>query len=176
MSYETAQTGTEPVSLADMKLYLRVDHNDEDDLIESLIVTAREWAETHTEKAIIEQDVTAYFDDIEREIELPLGNATDITAIRNGSDVLDPSTYKLLIGSPSAVYFLGNLPETEKEAQSIAIEYAAGYAVTPKRIIQAIKILVADMYEHREAQVIGQTVSQNATLERLLFPVRELTL
>lgn len=175
-AYTTNITGNEPVTLAEMKLYLRVDHDAEDALIGELITAAREWAETHTEKAIVQQSVTAYFDQFTREIELPLGNVNSVTAIRSDGDVLAPESYRLLVGSPSAVYFIGTLPRAEDGSQSIEVEYSAGYAEAPKRIKQAIKIMVADMYEHREAQVIGQTVAENATLERLLFPVRELTL
>lgn len=47
---------------------------------------------------------------------------------------------------------------------------------TPTRVKKAILILAADMYENREAQIIGQTVAQNPTVERLLHPIRALGL
>lgn len=51
-----------------------------------------------------------------------------------------------------------------------------GSAVIPRRVKQAILILVADMYENREAQIVGTIVAQNATVERLLHPIRALGL
>lgn len=91
---------TEPVTLEEAKLYLRVGHDDEDALISDLIEAAREYCETYTEQV-----------------------------------------------------WQGN-------------------AMTPKRVKQAILILVADMYENREAQIVGSIVAQNETVERLLFPIR----
>lgn len=45
----------EPVSLAEAKIYLRIDHNDEDDFINHLIVSARENIEGHLDIQLIEQ-------------------------------------------------------------------------------------------------------------------------
>lgn len=94
----------EPVTVEQAKQYLRVDHDEDDDLIESLIIAAREWAETYTEKTWLDNEET------------------------------------------------------------------------PVRVKQAILMLVADMYENREAQIIGQTVRDNPTVERLLFPIRQVGL
>lgn len=174
MPYTTTITGAEPVSLTEAKEYLRVFSLDEDDLIASLIEAAREWAETHTEKAIVEQTVIAYYDAPSRRLELPLGNATALTSVTNGSEAVNA---KLLVGNPSVVEITADsLPAATGESQSVVVTYTAGYTVAPLRIKQAILLLVADMYENREAQVVGQTISQNQTLERLLFPVRELGL
>ncbi len=58
---KTAPT-TEPVSLTEAKLYLRVDHSEEDDLITSLIVAARQMVEEHTLRALITQTWTMFLD------------------------------------------------------------------------------------------------------------------
>ena len=174
MPHTTTITGDEPVTLAEAKAYLRVYSIDEDELIDNLISVAREYIETHIEKAVVEQTVTAYYDDLTSVMELPLGNATALTSITyDGSSTV---TGRLLVGNPSKVVIDGELPDTSGDKQSVVIEYTAGYAAIPKRLKQACLLLVADMYEHREAQVIGQTVAQNMALERLLFPVRELGL
>lgn len=173
MGYTTTVTGSEPISLAQAKGYLRVSHDDEDDLIESLITAARQWAESYTNKAIVEQTVVAYYDAPQQDFELPLGNATSLTSVTNGGEAV---TAKLLVGNPSIVTIVGDVPVSVDEKQSVVITYDAGFAVAPKNIQQAMKILISDMYEHREAQVIGQSVADNKTLERLLFPTRELGL
>lgn len=43
----------------------------------------------------------------------------------------------------------------------------------PKPIIQALLLLVTDMYDNRGAQVIGTIVADNPALVRLLFPYRQ---
>lgn len=45
----------EPVTLAEAKLHCRVDIDDDDTLISSLITAAREWCEAHTLRAFVRQ-------------------------------------------------------------------------------------------------------------------------
>jgi len=45
----------EPLTLAETKLHLRVDHDTDDSLITALIATAREWVESYTGKSLVEQ-------------------------------------------------------------------------------------------------------------------------
>ena len=45
----------EPLTLAETKLHLRVDHDTDDSLITALIATAREWVESYSGKSLITQ-------------------------------------------------------------------------------------------------------------------------
>jgi uncharacterized phiE125 gp8 family phage protein len=73
----------EPVTLAQAKVQLRIDHDDENALIESWIRSARELAEAHTGKRFVTQQVRmtlkafpCHPDDV---IRLPVGPVTAIT-------------------------------------------------------------------------------------------------
>jgi len=47
------QPVVEPVSLADAKLHLRIDNEDDDTLIQALIATARQWAEDYCDRTFV---------------------------------------------------------------------------------------------------------------------------
>ncbi len=52
----------EPVSLADVKAHLRVDHDDDDALLTAAIVAARVHVESATRRVLIEQEWRIYLD------------------------------------------------------------------------------------------------------------------
>jgi hypothetical protein len=57
----------------------------------------------------------------------------------------------------------------------ITIEFVCGWTTTaliPKSITTAIKMLCAEMYEMRGEPVIGQSVIENKTVDRLLASQR----
>ena len=62
--FRTAGPDVEPVTLADAKAALRIDHSSEDDLISSLIRAAREEVEATTGLAMIDQDWRLVLDGI----------------------------------------------------------------------------------------------------------------
>jgi uncharacterized phiE125 gp8 family phage protein len=179
MSYTTNVTGEEPVTLEEARDHLRITHLGEDNLIYSLIVAARQWAETYSEKAIIEQTVTAYYETLSPVMRLPFGNASSFTKIdyldQTGGAQSISSGVIITKGAPSKLVFVDSPPDSKKLVDSVQVEYEAGYpdGSVPERVKQAILLLVADMYEHKETQVLGQKFEQNVTMERLLFPVRE---
>jgi uncharacterized phiE125 gp8 family phage protein len=180
MSYTTQITGEEAVSLDEARNHLRITHFNEDNMIIALIAAARQWAETYSEKAIVKQTVTAYFEELTAVIRLPLGNSSLLTKIdyldsTGGAQSLTTGVI-LTKGTPSKLVFVDTPPDSKKQVDSVEAVYQAGYAdgYVPERIKQAIMLLIADMYEHREMQVLGQRFDQNVTIDRLLFPTREL--
>jgi hypothetical protein len=54
--------GTEPVTLAEAKLHLRIDNTDDDDLISALITTARRWAEDYCDRTFVVSEYTMSLD------------------------------------------------------------------------------------------------------------------
>lgn len=63
---------SEPVSLAEAKLHCRIDIDDDDDFISSLITAARSYCETFTRRAFVTQT-----------LEITLDNYPDLTRFRN---------------------------------------------------------------------------------------------
>lgn len=96
VSFVTAtEPAVEPVSLSDMKDYLRVDGSTEDDLITSLIVAGRRMAERYTGKRFITQTVKMTLD------RFPYGKCHGQTFLSSGNPVRIGSSAPLtLISAP----------------------------------------------------------------------------
>lgn len=157
---------SEPVSLAEAKLFLRIDHNSEDALINTLIGAAREAVEAGCGRALITRRVRENLDIWRRDAVngalLSVGPVTNIVAVRlladNGAQsVIDPERYRLEGGRdrPRLVFPPG-LPATLRSAGGIEIEYDAGFddnaADLPLALRLATLQVVAALYEARQGE------------------------
>jgi len=175
---------SEPVSLAEAKLFLRVDHNAEDDLIAMLIAAAREAVEAACGRALITRRVRESLDIWRREAAqgavLGLGPVTEVVAVRliadNGAQsVIDPERYRLEghRDRPRLVFPPG-LPATLRSAGGIEIEYDAGYAEGAADLPVALRLatlqIVASLYELRQGS--GGVPEAARALMRPFAPAR----
>ncbi len=155
---------SEPVSLAEAKLFLRVDHDDEDELITMLITAAREAVEAAIGRALITRRVRESLDIWVREAAqgavLGLGPVTNVIAVRliadNGSQsVLEEDCYRLEghRDRPRLVFAAG-VPATLRQIGGIEIEYDCGYANAAENLPVALRLaslqIVASLYELRQ--------------------------
>lgn len=169
----------EPITTAEAKTHLRVTHSNDDDYIDTLIEAAREYVESFTGRAIIQQTIEYYLDKFpanDGPIELPRPELRSITSF-SYTDTAQSET-ALVAGtdySLDSVPPFGRLfPEYGKHWPTIAlypvnpikITYVAGYADdgsspadyranVPKGIKHAIKLLVAELYDQRAITVTG---------------------
>jgi hypothetical protein len=175
----------EPVGLSEMKVYLRIDCNSEDALIEALIKAARQKCENYTERSFITQVWVKTIDCYPRDakkapwwdgvktgavgnlvpakscIELPRGPLQTVVQFKtydtgDTGTVFGASNYFVDTQSMTGRVCLNNgstWPTDLRAHNAIEIEYNAGYGDTPGHvpapIIEAIKMLVAMMYEDR---------------------------
>lgn len=155
---------SEPISLAEAKLFLRVDHNAEDSLIATLIGAAREAVEAGCGRALITRRVRESLDIWRRDAVggavLGTGPVGDVIAVRlladNGSQsVIDPERYRLEghRDRPRLVFPPG-MPATLRSAGGIEIEYDAGYADDAADLPVALRVatmqIVTALYEARQ--------------------------
>jgi uncharacterized phiE125 gp8 family phage protein len=158
-----AAPAIEPVSIAEAKTHLRLDHADDDGLLSSLILTSRLHIETALGLALITQS-WSYFRDAwpaADTVELPIRPVSAITAIRvydaaDVATVLLPSTYSVdASGNPArlALKSPATPPKPGRALNGIEIAFTAGFGATaasvPAPLRQAILLLVAHWYEHR---------------------------
>jgi len=176
---------TEPITLAQAKAHLRVDTMDEDILISSLILTSRLHIEAALGLALITQSwqLTLNAWPKGNAVPLPLHPVVAVTTVKtiaaNGtSTTLAPSATVLDAGPPARVVNVSQLwPVVTAAANGIAITLTAGFGPTaddvPAPIRQALLLLVAHWYEHRDPIEIGepQTAIPKAVSD-LLMPYR----
>lgn len=166
----------EPLTVAEAKLYARVDHTDEDTLFTELVAQAREYAEAHTGRSFGGQTRRLVLPCFPRSNLLPLPRPplASVTSVKylDGDQVeqtlVEDTDYVVITDAlPGAVYAEGGWPETYQGTRSInpaldgrsdvvRIEYtcghgAAGVEALPSGALLLMKYLVAHWYERREA-------------------------
>ena len=154
---------SEPVTLAEAKLYLRIDHIGEDTQIAAMIVAAREAVEAACGRALIKRRVRESLDIWRRDAVggavLGLGPVANVVAVRllaaNGSQsVIEASRYRFegARDRPRLVFEAG-VPATLRAVGGIEIEYDAGLADTAGELPVALRLatlqIVATLYEAR---------------------------
>lgn len=176
----------EPLSVDEAKEHLRVDGASEDTLISSLIMTSRLHIEAALGLALITQTWRQTLDRWPKnsEVIVPLRPLQAVSEIRvydgnGGSAVVPAEDYIVdVAGNPGRIVPAGSLlPTPGKKAAGIEIAFTAGYgdAATdvPAPIRQALLLLVAHWYEHRDPVEIGTAgVAIPAAVSRLLKPYR----
>lgn len=162
----------EPVALEAVKLHLRVDGDDEDDLISALITSSREHVEKYCGIALITQTVQLTIDAFIPVIRLPRSPVADVTRISYvngvGEDVTveaeDNTLWRFSQASMQAVispFFGSSWPCTANVPGAVQIQYTAGYGAAtsvPQAIKQALLLLVGHWYKTREAA--GEQLSE----------------
>jgi uncharacterized phiE125 gp8 family phage protein len=167
MLVQTSVPATEPVTLAEARLFCRVDSTAEDTLITSLIAAARQDAEMILQRSLITQGWRLVLDSFPACIELERGTVLTVTAITYMDmagvwQTLSASDYVSdLSGCPARItpVFGKVWPVTLPQIGAVKVEYTAGYgaaaADVPEAIKRWIKLRVATIFENREEVARG---------------------
>lgn len=182
----TSPPAIEPVSVAEAKTYCRIEGDAEDVLISSLILTSRLHIEAALGLALITQSWTLLLDRWPSldGVPIPLRPVQMVTGVQvlaaDGSAMtVSPDDYITgSAASPPRLVRNGTVwPEPGRAVAGIEIAFTAGYGAAPEDvpapICQALLMLVAHWYEHRDPIEIGsgETVIPSAVSE-LLMPYR----
>lgn len=185
-----------PISLEEAKAHLRVDDDDQDELIDALIAAATGYLDGPQGvlgRALVTQTWRA-----DRScflsgpcwpgIRLPLApvqSANLTVEYWNGTDYIevDAEGYALYADSlgpyvDGVTNFTWPTPETRTDA--VKITFVAGYgtaAEVPQPLKQAILLMVGHWFENREASVVGASVAAlPMAVDALIAPYRRWTL
>ena len=177
---------TEPLTLAEAKLYLRVDSDSEDDLITALIKAARLQVENKTYRMLISQTWDLILDksDIgDGELLIYKQPITAISSVKyydinNTEQTLSSTAYQTEVNSNPAKVNIISMPSIYNRLGAVTIRFVAGYAnagAVPQDIKQAMYFLIGHLYENRQAVVTGTQVNEMPmSVEYLLEPYRGL--
>lgn len=185
----------EPLTLAEAKAHLRVDHTDEDSLIQTYISAATSYVDGENGflgRALVTQTWELVLDEFPaEEIKIPLPPLQSIDSIKYDDSAgveqtLDPSEYEAdTVSVPGWVVPIpSGWPTTIDAINSVRIRFTAGYAPSsdsppdltanvPGAIKAALFLTIGSLYAHRERVAAGQIVTQLPWgAEQLLRPYR----
>lgn len=175
---------TEPVTLAEAKLHLRVDHSDEDALVSRLIVAARRWCEDFHGRAWIARTVRLKLERFPvAAITLPFPPIQSVTSIQyTRSDgtavVIAPAAYRVLTGEPAQVLPVNGWPaDSLAPGLPVVVEYQAGYGdatAVPEDAKAALLLILGSLYENRSDEGLDRLTRYRLELgaQALLRPNR----
>lgn len=175
-----AGPAAEPLTRAEAKAFLRIDHEAEDSLVDALIAAARRTVEAATGRALLEQTwrfsregwplsgvivapVAPVRAILSAVVTLPDGSAA---AVPEGALALKADRAPALIHVAA-----GRVPAPGPGG--IAITIRAGYgaaADVPADLVEAVRLVLAHFYEFRDGSGAAQALP--ATVTALLAPYR----
>jgi uncharacterized phiE125 gp8 family phage protein len=167
----------EPITTAEAKSHLKVDTDDEDTYIGTLIIAAREYAEGVLGRTLVstrKQIKLDAFPENNGPIEIPLPPTIEIqsfayiNASGGSTSLVEDTDFKLVDGGdnePAKVVpcYGKSWPAARAEDDAVTIVFLAGWEDAddvPQSIKQAILLLVAHWFENRESVNIGNIVNE----------------
>lgn len=170
LSLYTAPT-VEPITLAEAKAHLRVDIADENDLVTSLIVAARQYCESHTHRAFITQTWDLALDDFPCDfasLELPKAPLVSVSSVTYVDTNGTPQTWSSAnysvyapsgpLAGPGKIIpaYQVSYPLVRDSENAVTIRFVAGYGAAtsvPDQIKAAMKLLIGHWFANRESVV-----------------------
>ncbi len=178
----------EPIALADMKAFLRVETGDDDDVIAALIVGSRIHVEAQARRALITQSWRLSRDSWPEDGRLTVLPAPlqSLTAARvydeNGTaNSVDTQSFVLDLGASALAFAPWALPMPGRLVAGIELDVVVGHgdnaSDVPEPLSLAIRLLVAHWYENRGLVANGAASAPlPPTVAALLAPYRMLAL
>lgn len=184
---KTVQPTTEPVSLAEAQLHLRLDtegsppSHPDDTLVETLISASRENAEQYTGVTIAtaSYEMQSFVDKDNIKLQtFPVNSIESVTYVDEDdvTQTVEPSNYSINnFFRPARLYFKGTAARFE-----LTVRFTAGYTdgqspntfPTPAGVKAAILLMLGNLYENRETVSSMQSYERPQSATYLLTPHR----
>lgn len=157
LDVQVSSEGSEPVLIADAKLWCKIDDDVDDDIVTALITAARIVCEQFTNIGFIRRTIVASINNADGGFNLPYGPVVTTPTAKDvdGNDV-------------TLVYNMGQI---QSPYGNMIITYTAGYATLPENLKIAIKQQILFMYDNRGEGVIGLS----PLAQMILAPLRKVS-
>ncbi|MCJ8143863.1 head-tail connector protein [Ancylobacter sp. A5.8] len=182
-----AGPAAEPLTLAQAKTFLRVDHDAEDALIGALITSARATVEALTRRVLIDQSWRIVRDAWPASglITAPVNPLREVSA----AHVIDAAGEEIAVPPEAFLCDAARLPglirvdrqmvpAPGRPLAGIAIDIVAGHGAgadhVPSALVEAVRVVLAHFYEHRD--VTGPAAAFPERLGALVAPYRVMRL
>lgn len=185
---------TDPVTLAEAKLHLRVDGDDDDGLIAIQIAAATKWCQDYTRRQFITATKTLYLsawpcrqnEELPSAIRVPTPKLQSVTWVKyydvdgtlqtlSASTGYQVSTYGD-IGLIAPAYGASWPSVRCSVFNPIEVKFICGYgaaADVPEHVKAAVLMLLGHLYRNRESEITGTITSKfEVAAERLLSSER----
>lgn len=152
-----------PVTLDQAKARCRVDGNDDDADINSLIAAATDYVEQYTGRALMVQTWELVLDEFADSILIPKGPTTSITSVKyydeNGNlQTISSANYALdAVSNPQWLVRATDYtwPTVAEGVNNVVIRFQCGSAEAPASINHAILLLIGQWFDNRAAVNVG---------------------
>ena len=187
-SVQTTAPTISPISVAEAKQHLRVDHDSDNNYISSLIKVATASAENYLRRGIMQQ--TRRWDGCEFPsggwvLDLPplvSVSSLDYTATDGSTVTVGSSVYEVDTTSVPGRVYLGKdqtwPTPIESLHDAVRLSFVTGHATSssavPVEYKHAIKLMVERWYEHRGEVASGSLKQMPHGVEALLTPTRNM--
>ena len=169
------------ITVANLKAHLRVDHSDEDTLIQSLRDAAIAWIEDYCNTRLGDVTAVGYIDYF-YSARFPVGPINSITSITykdtaGSTQTLDASKYWYDIKTKSARITFDSVPDLYDDTfNAVQINMNLGYpeADVPEPILHAIRLLVGHLYENRQQVTRTNVYELPLGIHALVSPYRNI--
>jgi uncharacterized phiE125 gp8 family phage protein len=174
----------EPISVADVAEYLRVDNvNADQSLISALITAARQYLEQYLNRPIamqtLEEALTGWANPIVLDSSLQSVTTIKYLDVNGAEQTLAANQYLVdTYAEPAQITPAYNVtfPDLYAVPNNIKVRYVAGYTSgsspntnpLPNPLRFAMMLVIGDLYANREAAVTGTTYTVNPTVQNLL--------
>ena len=173
ITVSTAPT-KQPLLVSDVKRHLQIEHTADDKYIEDLIKAATATLERYTGRAFMQQTITLDLDAYEAQGPITLKRApfSSLTSFSyydssGNSNTVAATQYYVSGTDPAIVVAQDGGWELHRTYKALTLVYVAGYGASrsdvPAPLRQAIRVLVADMWNNPESMKLESRSSSFPT-------------